>query len=413
MSETTNTKFHLFERYGVELEYMIVDRDTLDVRPIADQVVHAVGNERKNEVKHGKLRWSNELVMHVIELKTDGPSPSLHGLAADFQAEVDYLNGLLAAKNCCLLPTAMHPWMNPLKETQLWPHGDRAIYDTFDRIFGCQGHGWSNLQSTHINLPFSGDTEFQRLHTAIRLVLPLLPALAASSPFVEGKVANKLDMRLDHYRSNCARIPSITGHVIPERVTSEAEYSEKILRRIDADLRPHDPDGILEAEWVNARGAIARFERGTIEIRLLDIQEHPGMDLAIVQFVVALVRALVEERWSTLARQSVPVVGELGFLLNDSVVQGENARIPEGDYLEALNLEKEQPETISEVLWQLLRRVATPNDSWCEPIEFILRRGCLSRRLRRAAGKHPDRAALQAIYRRLADCLQNGQRFDV
>ena len=137
------------------------------------------------------------------------------------------------------------------------------------------------------------------------------------------------------------------------------------------------------------------------------------MDLAIVQFVVALVRALVEEHWSPLAKQSIPVVGELGLLLNDAVVQGENARIPEGDYLDALNLEKEQPETIGEILWHLLRRVAKPEDTWREPIEFILRRGSLSRRLRRAAGKHPDRAQLRAIYRRLADCLQFGQRFDV
>lgn len=412
MSSLSNTKFHLFERFGVELEYMIVDRETLNISPIADKIVHAVGDERKNEVKHGKLRWSNELVLHVIELKTDGPAPKLEGLAEVFQEEVVSLNELLAEYNSCLLPTAMHPWMDPLTETRLWPHGDQLIYSTFDRIFGCQGHGWSNLQSTHINLPFAGDVEFQKLHTAIRLVLPLLPALAASSPFVEGKIANKLDMRLDHYRTNCARIPSITGHVIPERVQSEREYRDKILQRIDDDLRPHDPEGILEAEWVNARGAIARFERGTIEIRLLDIQEHPGMDLAIVQFAVALIRALVEERWCSLNSQSVPVVGELGLLLNDCVVQGENARIPEGDYLEALNLQREQPETIGELLWCLLPRVSTPADSWREPIEFLLRKGCLSRRLRRAAGKHPDRNRLSDIYRQLADCLQHGQRFN-
>jgi glutamate---cysteine ligase / carboxylate-amine ligase len=152
----------------------------------------------------------------------------------------------------------MHPWMDPRRETRLWPHGNRAIYKTFDRLFDCRGHGWSNLQSTHLNLPFRGDEEFRRLHTAIRLLLPLLPALAASSPFVEGRAAPMLDMRLEVYRHNCARVPSIAGRIVPEWVPTPACYEERILARIQRDLEPLDPERRLHAEWVNARGAIAR-----------------------------------------------------------------------------------------------------------------------------------------------------------
>ena len=83
--------FHLFERFGVELEYMIVDAATLDVRPISDQLMHAVGSARKNEVRHGALRWSNELVLHVIELKTDGPQPHARWAGTLFQEEVRFL----------------------------------------------------------------------------------------------------------------------------------------------------------------------------------------------------------------------------------------------------------------------------------------------------------------------------------
>ena len=32
----SKTPLHLFEGYGLELEYMIVDRETFEVRPIAD-----------------------------------------------------------------------------------------------------------------------------------------------------------------------------------------------------------------------------------------------------------------------------------------------------------------------------------------------------------------------------------------
>ena len=127
------------------------------------------------------------------------------------------------------MPTAMHPWMDP-SDVELWPHGTRVIYDTFDRIFSCKGHGWANLQSLQINLPFAGDEEFARLHAAIRFLLPILPGLAASSPIIDGERNGVLDNRLVVYRSNCARIPSVTGDVVPEPMGSIGEYQERAAR---------------------------------------------------------------------------------------------------------------------------------------------------------------------------------------
>src|SRR5690606_18371458 len=100
---------------------------------------------------------------------------------------------------------------------------------TFDRIFNCGGHGWANLQSVHLNLPFANDAEFGRLHTAIRLLLPLMPALAASSPLVERRMTGVLDNRLEFYRSNAKRVPSVTGLVVPEPALTRQEYEQDIL----------------------------------------------------------------------------------------------------------------------------------------------------------------------------------------
>ena len=36
---TQPSRLHIFQAYGVELEYMIVDRNTLDIRPIADELL--------------------------------------------------------------------------------------------------------------------------------------------------------------------------------------------------------------------------------------------------------------------------------------------------------------------------------------------------------------------------------------
>ena len=406
-------QYSLFQRYGVELEYMLVDTASLDVRPIADRIIHGAGKERKNEIRHGGLRWSNELVLHVLELKTDGPARTLDGLEDLFQAEVVHLNQVLAEDGAMLLPTAMHPWMNPHRETVLWPHGDRQIYQAFDRIFDCRGHGWSNLQSTHLNLPFANEDEFLRLHHAIRLLLPLLPALAASSPMVEGDRGHMLDMRLEFYRHNCRRIPFVTGRVIPERISSIKEYKERILGRIYEELRPHDPEGVICEEWVNARGAIARFERNTIEIRVLDIQECPAADLAILQFACAVLRHLVEETLSSSEVQRGIGTADLEETFLNTIAYAEDSIVRQPAYIEALGLSSSRPKTVGDILHSLLQRIQTTSPApWQGTIEKILRRGCLSRRIRRGMGRHPTHATIARVYHELAACLREGRLYD-
>jgi gamma-glutamyl:cysteine ligase YbdK (ATP-grasp superfamily) len=189
----TKRPLHLFEGFGVELEYMIVDRDTLNVRPIADRLLADAAGEIVSDVEFDRIAWSNELALHVIELKTNGPTASLAGLAEEFHQQVGQIDSLLSNHNARLMPTAMHPWMDPHTEFELWPHEHSSIYAAYNRIFDCHGHGWANLQSMHINLPFADDAEFGRLHAAIRLLLPILPALAASSPIVEGQKTEWLD----------------------------------------------------------------------------------------------------------------------------------------------------------------------------------------------------------------------------
>jgi len=161
---STSTARHLFEAFGVELEYMIVDADTLAVLPITDQVLHAVAGEIVSDIEHGNITWSNELALHVIELKTTDPAAKVGPLPAWFQEQIGRINTALEPFGGRLMPTAMHPWMDPDRELRLWPHDNSPIYAAFDRIFNCSGHGWANLQSVHLNLPFADDDEFGRLH---------------------------------------------------------------------------------------------------------------------------------------------------------------------------------------------------------------------------------------------------------
>ena len=404
----------LFAATGVELEYMIVDADSLDVRPLSDELIRTLTGVYRSDVDRGPFTWSNELVLHVLEFKTTDPAPSLRGLATAFQAEVIEANHRLRPFAARLLPTAMHPWMDPARETRLWPHEYSPVYAAYDRIFGCAGHGWSNLQSLHLNLPFANDHEFARLHAAIRALLPLLPALAASSPIVDGRPTGWLDHRLAVYRTNSARLPSVTGQVIPEPAYSRADYERDILEPMYRDIAPWDPEGTLQDEFLNSRGAIARFGRGSIEIRVLDVAECPAADLAIAQLIVAVPRALTAERWLPLAALQRLHTGALAATLLDVARDADAAVVRDPDLLAALGRPTDRP-CLARTLWQVLAQELCVLDQLDTAeraaLEVILQHGCLARRILDALGGESSRARLAAVYRRLADCLAAGRSF--
>ncbi len=406
---------HLFEAYGIELEYMIVHAGTLDILPIADQILRDITGAYDSDADRGDLSWSNELMLHVLEFKTNGPAPALEGLPAKFHAAVAEANNRLAAYNARLMPSAMHPWMDPFKEARRWPHEHSAIYDAFDRIFDSRGHGWANLQSLHLNLPFADDAEFARLHAAVRFALPILPAIAASSPLIAGRPTGFQDYRLEAYRRNAERIPSVTGHVIPEPIYTRRDYEEQILGRMYADIALHDPAGILRHEWLNARGAIARFDRNTIEVRVLDIQECASADLAIATTIIALAKALVNERWIGLAELEQWPVEPLETLFLASIADADAAVIRDRAYLRAFGYPGQPPCTARE-LWMWLRDALTPylevpERSLLGPLDVILAKGPLSRRILDALGDDFSRRRLMDVFGQLCDCLAEDGMF--
>lgn len=406
-------KTHLFEAFGVELEYMLVGRDGLNVLPVADRILQATAGTQVNEVEKGPLAWSNELALHVIELKTNGPVGNIDGLSSLFVKDIAEINELLAPLGGSLMPGAMHPWMDPGSQTKLWPHGDRAIYQAYDRIFSCQGHGWSNLQSVHLNIGFCGDDEFGRLHAAIRLLLPILPALAASSPIMDGRFTGIMDNRLQVYRFNQKKVPSVTGRVIPEAVFSRKQYEEKIFQQIYREIAPFDPKGILQYEWLNSRGAIARFERNTIEIRLLDIQECPQADIAICAAIIGTLKDLIQEKYCSYENQKSWDREELIPILDRCIAEAEEAIITDSRYLQTMGWPGK--EIKAGRLWQHLIESCTDESAIAAEhqnfLHTILSRGTLARRLLRTTGDDPDGKRLAAVYGELCHCLAEGRMF--
>ncbi|REL33446.1 glutamate--cysteine ligase [Rhodohalobacter sp. SW132] len=404
---------HLFDGYGVEMEYMIVDRDMLDVLPVSDKLLKSVAGEIANEVSRGPFAWSNELVLHVIEIKSDGPSINLLGLGRDFQAEVQEVNQKLEALNAKLMPGAMHPWMDPFTEMKIWPHEDNPIYDAYNRIFDCRGHGWANLQSTHLNLPFNGDSEFEQLCAALRILTPLLPALSAASPIADREIKPFLNYRMEVYRTNSSKIPFVTGRIIPERVFTRDAYYSSIFEPMYRDISSYDPDGILQDEWLNSRGIMARFDRGAIEIRVMDIQECPKADIAILQLFVAATKRMMDETWSSLDDQKNWSEEDLYDILMAVVKDGERAVISNREYLQLFGIDKAEMEAGD--LWQFLYEQVKDSGDIDEEsqhaLKVIFRNGPLARRILNALPNDFQKQDLQRVYAQLCDALEAGEMF--
>lgn len=407
-----NNVYHLFEVFGIELEYMLVNNSTFKVNPKVAEVLTAKNGVLIDDIENGAIAWSNELVAHVIEIKTNGPTDELNGLADAFHQNITEINNLLKPFDSELLGTACHPLMNPFEETKLWEHGSNEIYELYNKIFDCRGHGWSNLQSMHINLPFANDEEFEKLHAAIRILLPILPGLCASSPILDGKITGFKDSRLESYKTNQKEIPVIAGKVVPEQAFSKEAYETGIYLPIQKAIEPFNEDGILDYHFVNSRGAIARFDRNAIEIRVIDIQECPKADIAIAVFVIEVLKLLVYNSFTSLTSQKDWHQNELAGILNKIIKEGENYEITNFGYLEELGL---GDHCLVKDVWKHLYEHVKNNIAphYKEALEVILNKGTLATRIEKALNDDMSPENITMVYKKLADCLQSNILFDI
>lgn len=398
--------WHLFERSGLELEYMIVSKDTERVLPRVDAVLGKDENgENLSDVEHGRVGLSNELVSHVLEFKCAEPTASLEGWDKTFHEEILSANEKLESIGGELLPSAAHPFMDPMTETVLWPYDCGEIYEAYNRIFDCRGHGWANLQSTHLNISFSGDEEFGKLHAGIRLLLPLIPAIAASSPYLDSKFTGYMDARIETYRHNQEKIPSITGKVIPEAVFTESDYDKVIFDRIEKDIAPYDKEKLLNHFFLNSRGAIARFDRGAVEIRLVDIQECPKADVAIAEFEVALLKALADEKWTSQKEQRAFETDILVQILFATVKDAEKARIEDENYLRLFGIQGKSmwaSDVLKHIFGEIRQSISANSQT---VLQKQLERGTLASALVGHLGKTPERSDFVREYAKLARSL--------
>jgi gamma-glutamyl:cysteine ligase YbdK (ATP-grasp superfamily) len=380
-----------------------VVNDELKALPIVDRILKDFHGRIVNFVEQPHFTFGKELQLHVMEIKPNEPFRSPENFEETMQEAVSTLLDFLERKyKAHLLGTGMHPLLK-LQETGIWPHRHRQIYEAYSKVFNLKRHGWLNIQSFQLNLPYSNEENGILLHNVLASVCAYLPAIAAASPIFEGGFGRDVDNRLIFYLQNQKEVPSVTGDIVPEYVSSFGEYRKEIIGKYSSDMAEKGAENlILHKDWVNSRGAIFRFDRRAVEIRVMDEQECVRSDVALSCFIRAVVRGLLERETELLPH---------GLLMKDSksiVADGLDARTlhPSG-------------QTARQVCQHLLR-IAQENASEEEQkyLSIVQKRiecGNLSEIIRERVGKKAQRTdfeeAVVNVYSELAKRLMDNQPY--
>ena len=220
-----------FDAYGIELEYMIVDarharrrarrRSLLDAMPAARATAAAL-----------RVGWSNEIVLARRRAQERRPRPRSRARCRSRSSRSVARRTARSqppTRGCCR-PACIHGWTRHasprcgraamLRDLRgVRPHL-RLPRDTAGRT--CRAcTSTCRSPTTH---------KFARLLAAVRLVLPLIPALAASSPYRGWRgrcVSAIIDLRCTPRTPH--DFPQIVGAVVPEPSINRAAYERDIL----------------------------------------------------------------------------------------------------------------------------------------------------------------------------------------
>ncbi len=394
---------------GMELEYAVVDRD-LNAVSLVEDAFRVLAGRPTSDVDLGEVAFSNEIADHVFEVKTPTPVRSLHAAEeALFDGVQRFTTTLRERFGARLLPTGMHPWMNPAKG-RLWSRSNSRIYQAYARLFDVQTHGWMNVHAAHLNVPLGREREGVAIYNSAALLIPYLPALAASSPMFDGELQPSVDNRLAWILEHQARIPESCGEIVPEYVQSFGEYRREILSPMYQALDGLPDAEVLRHEFFNTRGAILRFSRKSMEIRVLDTQECVKLDIAIAVFVRSALKHLSQRVLK--GKVELPAREVLVADFRETIRAGSMATV------QAPHLSADGPRSAREVLRGLLAdaRKAVRKDEahYLDLVEGMIESGSLSERIRSRLSLFVDdeeafTETARRLYIELADCLESNE----
>lgn len=397
--------------YGISQDFMIVHAETMAALPFAAQLMDNAGAAGAQTLERGLMTWKSRPQPHMIRMATTQPEQNLNGLDFGIADEVRAANRILAPLGACLMSGGTHPLATAEELRYDRPTAGQRMFSSY---FSCSGHGWVNTCSALLDIPLTDDESFARLSAAVRIVLPLIPALTASSPILEGKRTIWRSNRLELDRLRFTGRPQLYGKLIPEAVFTEQRYRETVFAEIlSAFRKPGDTDEQIKLlpERLNRRGAVPLFSEKAMQIRLADPQECAAADIAVFKLIIEVLRAMEHERFCSYEEQMRAQIGDLTGILRDGAEAGMQAEVISSQYLSFFGMDG--PATIGAVWKHLFDTLSNdpvkPLSMYEHELSIILEQGSLADRILTVLGENPHRSETAALWRRLCDCLEQNR----
>src|ERR1035441_9852062 len=249
---------------GVEEEFSILDPRTLDMLPRFEQLRDAA---RGDVLLHEHI--TGELISSEIEI-ISGVGGDLHDALARQREHRRRLFALARSEGVELGATGTHPWAD---------YREQPIIDTehYRRVEeGLKYVAWrNNTFSLHVHLGVRDIDRAVRVCDRLRPVLPLLLAISANSPYLDGRDSGLHSARTQSFTKSFPRcgVPDTFGGWRAYR-----EYIEFLVRT----------NSIVEFTqvWWSVR---PHFSFGTVEVRICDAQATAQESDALAALMVACV----------------------------------------------------------------------------------------------------------------------------
>jgi len=249
---------------GIEEEFSILDPETLDLAPRFEQLwAAAQGDEVLRESITG------ELISSEIEI-ISGTGEDLQDALARQRERRRRLFALASAQGAALGATGTHPWAD---------YREQPIIDTdhYRRVEeGLKYVAWrNNTFSLHVHVGMRDIDRAVRVCDRLRPVLPLLLAISANSPYLDGRDSGLHSARTQSFTKSFPRcgVPDPFGGWRDYR-----EYIEFLVRT----------RSIVEFTqvWWSVR---PHFSFGTVEVRICDAQSSAQESEALASLMVACI----------------------------------------------------------------------------------------------------------------------------
>jgi carboxylate-amine ligase len=249
---------------GLEEEFAILDPNTLELVPAFERLREAA---QADAVLAESL--CGELISSEVEI-TSGPGADLHDALARQRERRRRLFALARVQGFALGATGTHPWADYRRQ----PIIDTEHYRRVEE--GLRYVAWrNNTFSMHVHVGVREIDRAVRACDRLRPVLPLLLAISANSPYLDGQDSGLHSARTQSFTKSFPRCG------VPDPFGGWGAYRDYI----DFLVRTNSIVEFTQVWW----SVRPHFRFGTVEVRICDAQSTASESEALAALTVACV----------------------------------------------------------------------------------------------------------------------------